>query len=107
MKRIDMAGGAALCCMLLGIGSASAMPIGNLTAAARDPGIQSIQNVDYFCGQSYGCWYQPNTFYPPVYETPRVYYGYGPGWYEPGWDGRALYRRGWYGSGGYGRVRRW
>jgi hypothetical protein len=69
-----VAGAAALCGVMSA--PASAMPIGNLAAAASDLALG--QSVRYVCNR-YRCWWRPNYNY-----RARGYYGYGPGYYGYG-----------------------
>ncbi len=67
----------------LGVGTASAMPIG--LAAPADQ-VSNIEPVRWVCGPRGRCWNAPGYAYygGPVYG-PR--YGYGYGWHR-GWYGR-------------------
>jgi hypothetical protein len=47
--------------VMLSWGSASAMPVGGLAAAAHESSAE-IQNVRVVCGP-YRCWWQPNYYY--------------------------------------------
>jgi hypothetical protein len=89
---ISLIAGAALCGVMSA--PASAMPMGNLAAAASDLALG--QSVRYVCNR-YRCWWRPNYYYRPrgYYGYGPSYYGYGPGWYG-GLYGGGLYGRWWW-----------
>jgi len=74
---------------------ASAMPMGNLAAAASDLALG--QHVRYVCNRS-RCRWRPNYVY-----RPGGYYGYGPSYYGPSYA-PSYYG---YGAGGYGYALGW
>jgi hypothetical protein len=86
LNRIALAASAAVVLGTFAIGSASAMPLGNLAPAA-DAVAPAAQNVAWVCGP-YRCFWRPNYAYiaPRPYWGPRLYYGPRPyrfGWYGP------------------------
>ena len=74
---------------------ASAMPMGNLAAAASDLALG--HHVRYVCNRS-RCRWRPNYVY-----RPGGYYGYGPSYYGPSYA-PSYYG---YGAGGYGYALGW
>jgi hypothetical protein len=59
------------------LGSASAMPVSNLAAAAQES--SDIQNVRVVCGP-FRCWWQPN-----YYWGPRYHWWYRRWWWHRRW----------------------
>jgi hypothetical protein len=59
----------------LAAGSAAAMPVAGLAAAAKELS-GDLQNVRWICGW-YRCWWRPGFYYArPIYYRPVVVYAY-------------------------------
>ena len=73
-SHVTWAAAAALVAGTLISGSVSAMPLGNIKAAADT--LQNTENVRWVCGP-YRCWWRPGPHYwggPRAYWGPRPYY---------------------------------
>ena len=82
------AGLAALGTVVLGSGSASALPNGLPAAAGQHSSVEQVRMV---CNAWGRCWWRPNYYVGPV-----VRYGYvGPRYYGRGWGYRRAWGRRW------------